>query len=93
MPIVLLNALMSIPLDLPSTLTEAGRVYFELASLEALAGLERLLKSVSAESVLFGSHAFFFLWESADLKLHESPLPRPVITRIREDNAQWLLSK
>lgn len=92
-PIVLLNALMSVPLDLPSTLTEAGRVYFELASLEGVAGLERLLKSVSAERLLFGSHAPFFLWESADLKLQESPLPRPVIARIREDNAQSMLSK
>jgi len=93
MPIVLLNALMSVPLDLPSTLAETGQVYFELASLEGVAGLERLLKSVSAERLLFGSHAPFFLWESADLKLQESPLPRPVIARIREGNAQSLLSK
>jgi predicted TIM-barrel fold metal-dependent hydrolase len=91
-PIVLLNALMSVPLDLPSALAEAGQVYFELATLEGVAGVERLLKSFPAERLLFGSHAPFFIWESAELKLHESALPRPMVDRIRAGNAAKLLA-
>lgn len=91
-PIVLLNALMSVPLDLPSALAETGQVYFELATLEGVAGVERLLKSVSGERLLFGSHAPFFIWEAADLKLQESALPRPMIDQIREANAAKLLA-
>lgn len=90
--IVLLNALMSCSADLQAALTQSGRVYFEMATLEGVGGVTRLLKPVPADRILFGSHAPFFVWESAELKLKESVLPMPVLQRIREQNAVELLS-
>lgn len=90
--IVLLNSLMSVAADLPSALVQAGQVYFELATLEGVAGVTRLLSTVPADRLLFGSHAPFFIWESAELKLQESALPRPMIAQIREENAIKLLA-
>jgi predicted TIM-barrel fold metal-dependent hydrolase len=90
--VVVLNALMSVAVDLPSALVEAGRVYFELAALEGVAGVTRLLASVPADRLLFGSHAPFFVWDAADLKLPEAALPRPVIEQIRAGNATKLLA-
>ena len=89
--IVLLNALMSCGAAQQTDLTQAGRVYFEIATLEGVGGISRLLKSVPAERVLFGSHAPFFVWESADLKLKESLLPEPLQELIRQTNARNLL--
>jgi predicted TIM-barrel fold metal-dependent hydrolase len=41
--------------------------------------------------VLFGSYAPFFYFESALLKLKESPLSDEQLRAIRHDNAQLLL--
>lgn len=90
--ILLLNALMSSSGDQQSELAQAGQVYFEIATLEGVGGITRLLKSVSEGRILFGSHAPFFVWHSADLKLKESPLPQPLIQRIRATNAAELMS-
>jgi predicted TIM-barrel fold metal-dependent hydrolase len=91
--VVLLNALMSSGAELQSSLVQAGQVYFEIATQENVGGLSRLLKSVPADRVLFGSHTPFFVWESAELKLRESPLPEPVLERIRQANATKLMSQ
>jgi predicted TIM-barrel fold metal-dependent hydrolase len=42
------------------------------------------------QSVLFGSHAPFFYFESAFLKLQESPLSQLQLNAIRRENAQRL---
>jgi predicted TIM-barrel fold metal-dependent hydrolase len=89
--ILLLNALMSTSAAQQAELAQAGQVYFEIAALEGLGGITRLLKSVPADRILFGSHAPFFLWESAELKLKESELPGPIVDQIREKNAAALL--
>ena len=89
--VVVLNGLMSSGSDLQSRLVHAGHVSFEIATLEGVGGIARLLKSVPADRILFGSHAPFFVWESADLKLKESPLPGPVVDRIRRLNARDLI--
>lgn len=89
--LILLNALMSTNAELQSALAQAGQVYFELATLENVGGITRFLKSVSADRLLFGSHAPFFVWESAELKLKESPLPEPLIEQIRRTNAAGLV--
>lgn len=91
--IVLLNALMSCGPDLQAALAATGQVYFEIATLEGVGGITRLLKSVPADRILFGSHAPFFVWDSAELKLKESVLPEPVRERIRAKNAAELLSR
>lgn len=90
--IVILNGLMSLSSDQQTRLCQAGQVYFEIATLEGIGGVTRLLKSVPADRILFGSHAPFFVWESADLKLKESDLPLPLLEGVRQANAISLLN-
>ena len=89
--IVLLNALMSTGAAQLAILAEQGQVYVDIATLEGVGGVTRLLKSVPADRILFGSHAPFFIWESAELKLKESELPGPILEQIRRDNAARLM--
>jgi len=84
--LVILNGLMPLRLDLVDKLA-AARVSFDIATLEGIAGLSKLLLSVPLERVLFGSYFPFFAWESAKLKLQESALPRFQVEAITEKNA------
>jgi predicted TIM-barrel fold metal-dependent hydrolase len=90
--VVILNGLMSLSPDMQARLARAGNVYYELATLEGIGGVTRLLKSVPVERILFGSHFPFFVWDSADLKLRESALPGPHVEQIRAINASTLRS-
>ena len=89
--LMILNGLMSTGAELQSQLVQSGRVYFDIATLEGVGGLSRLMKTVPPDRIVFGSHAPFFVWESADLKLKESPLPAPYHDQIRRANATGLL--
>ena len=91
LPIVLLNAVSSSAVELHGQLTAAGKVYFDIATLEGLAGLERQILSVPAERLLFGSHSPFFSFDSAKLKLQESELPAQSKEQITHLNAVRIL--
>ena len=90
--IVLLNAL-HVPMDrrLPP-LVKAGQVFFDLAKLELIEGLAKLLKHVPVERILFGSYSPMLYFESTLLKLRESVLSETQTRRILEENAQRLLA-
>jgi hypothetical protein len=88
--IVLLNAMNVLDDDLLSRLVSAGNIHVETAMLEGVGGLERLLAMVPLERVLFGSHAPFFYFESAMLKLRESALAGTVRAAIGYKNAETL---
>jgi hypothetical protein len=92
LPIVLLNAVSSSSVELHGQLAVAGKVYFDIATLEGLAGLERQVQSLPAERLLFGSHSPFFAFDSAKLKLQESELPAPAREQITHLNAVRILS-
>jgi len=87
-PIVVLNAFRSMRANQAATLAAAGKVYFEIAMLEGVGGVEKLLRMVPIDRVLFGSHAPLFLIESALGKLRESALDGRVIKAICGDNAR-----
>jgi uncharacterized protein len=70
---------------------EAG-IYFDIATVEGVEGVARLVDEVSAERVLFGSNFPFFYLESALLKMDESGLADAKKTLIREGNARRILS-
>ena len=93
LPVVLLNAVSSSAVELHGQLAADGRVYFDIATLEGLAGLERQLQSLPAERLLFGSHSPFFAFDSAKLKLQESELPAPTEDQITRLNAVKILSE
>ncbi len=89
-PIVVLNAFRSLRMDQAASLASAGNVYFEIAMLEGVGGVEKLLREVPIDRVLFGSHAPLFIFESALGKLRESVLGGVVRKAICNDNARRL---
>jgi hypothetical protein len=91
--LVLLNALRA-PRGKPlADLIEAGEVYVEISMLEGVGGIANLLGQVPVHRVLFGSHTSLFYFESALLKLKESPLSEEQQRAIRHENAKRLLEK
>jgi hypothetical protein len=67
-------------------------VAVEIATLEGVGGVSALLAQTPADRILFGSHAPFFYFEAAQLKLKESPLTSAQRRAIACTNAQRLLA-
>jgi predicted TIM-barrel fold metal-dependent hydrolase len=61
--------------------------------LDGVGGIANLLTQVPVDRVLFGSNAPLFYFESALLKLKESPLNEEQQRSIRRKNAHHLLAK
>jgi hypothetical protein len=74
-------------------LVQAGQVFFDLAKLELIEGLARLLERVPVERILFGSYSPMFSFESTLLKLRESAVGEAQTRRILEENARQLLGQ
>jgi len=89
--LILLNALCTVRGDALRRLTDAGNVYFEIAMLEGVGGISKLLRSVPAGRILFGSHFPFFQLEAAVLKLRESDLASSDADAVSHKNAVQLL--
>ncbi|MGH8018465.1 MAG: amidohydrolase family protein [Opitutaceae bacterium] len=70
----------------------ARRVRFEIAMLEGIEGVAKLLKQLPPDRLCFGSHAPIFYFESALLKLRESALEPAQLRAVRAAAAQSLLS-
>ena len=87
----LLNAMSGLRPDTLDKLLAAGNLAIEIAMLEGVNGIQKLLSHVPLERILFGSHFPFFAWESAELKLRESPLAEAQRAAITNLNAQRLL--
>lgn len=88
--LVLLGAPGVLKPDLIERLAAAGQVYFEIATLEGVGGVAKLIDRVTLDRVLFGSAAPFFYFESARLKLQESELAGEQLARIGAANARRL---
>ena len=73
-------------------LISAGEVYVEIAMLEGVGGVANLVAHAPSDRLLFGSHAPLFYFESALLKLKESPLTAEHFGAIRHKNAQRLMA-
>jgi predicted TIM-barrel fold metal-dependent hydrolase len=89
----LLNSLNVLRPDALDKLIAAGNLFVEISALEGIGGIANLLKHVTLERVLFGSHFPFFAWEAAQLKLQESELAELQRAAILRDNAIKLLDK
>jgi predicted TIM-barrel fold metal-dependent hydrolase len=90
--IILLNALQGLNGQLLLRLAATGNIFFEIATLEGVGGIENLIGQISENKILFGSHAPFFYLESALLKLKESPLTESARAAIEQTNARQLLA-
>ena len=82
--------LLNVPKDMVVKLAGSG-ASFDIAMLEGLEGVARLAEKVGEGRVLFGSHAPFYIWESARLKVTEAGLPPSVERRVLRENALQLL--
>ena len=91
--LVILNGMRSLRGATLTRLAAAGNVSFEIATLESVGGIAKLLKLVPLDRVLFGSHFPFFYFESAQLKLRESALDESQTQAITHQNAQRLLGQ
>jgi predicted TIM-barrel fold metal-dependent hydrolase len=91
--IVLLNSQRVLRAQALADLIAAGEVYVEIAMLEGVGGVTNLLAQTPLNRVLFGSFTPLFYFESALLKLQESPLSDEQLGAIRCANARRLLAK
>jgi uncharacterized protein len=91
--LVLLNHFSIVKPDILRKAVAAGQVFIDIATVEGVGGIAKLLETVPAARVLFGSHYPFFYFESAELKMKESNLEPAVEKAIRIDNAQRLLAR
>jgi predicted TIM-barrel fold metal-dependent hydrolase len=65
-------------------------LFFDIAMVESVDGISNLLRTVPLDRILFGSHAPLFYFESALLKLQESPLTSDQLRAVRTGNARRL---
>jgi predicted TIM-barrel fold metal-dependent hydrolase len=89
--VVLLNALKHVGGPPLRALLAANDVWVDIAMLEGMEGLKRLVAQVGPDRLLFGSYAPFFYPEAAELKLKESPLSPEHAEAIRRGNARRIL--
>lgn len=61
--------------------------WLDIAMIEGVGGVENLLDLWPPDKLCFGSHAPFFYWEAAALKLQESVLDEAVLQAVRRGNA------
>lgn len=90
--LVLLNAMRTVREPALAALVRAGQVYVEIAMLEGVGGVERLLAALPADRVLFGSFSPMFYFEAAAGKLQESELTPHQRRAIAAGNARALLA-
>lgn len=89
--LVIVNGLRTLRDKALAEIVNAGDVSVEIAMLDALNGVGDLVAALPPGRVLFGSHAPLFYFESAALKLQESPLTEEQLRGIRSESARRLL--
>jgi predicted TIM-barrel fold metal-dependent hydrolase len=90
--IVLVNAFRAMRPEKLDRLIEAGNVSFDIAMLEGIGGVGKLLTTVPHDRILFGSYAPYFHFEAALLKLQESELGGEQRSAIVGENANRLVA-
>jgi predicted TIM-barrel fold metal-dependent hydrolase len=88
--VMLLNCFRAVRGGLLLRLQATRRVWFDLATLEGMAGIGRMLRQLPADRLVFGTAAPFYIPESAVLKLKESKLTQAQLDAITFKNAEEL---
>lgn len=86
--VTVLNGLKSLRGANLTRLTESPNLTIEIAMLEGVGGIEKLIKQVPYQQILFGSYFPFFYLESSLNKLKESDLGMEIEKQITWENAQ-----
>lgn len=74
-------------------LAQAERITFDVARVEGTDGIARLMQATSPQRVCFGTHAPFFIYEAALIKVYESQLPAEEIRQLLAANAKAALQR
>lgn len=86
--VMILNMFHGARVEAAAAITVPGRTWFDIATLEGVEGVGKLVAATQADSVVYGSLAPLFYLEAAHWKLAESGLPESSLSRVRLDNAQ-----
>ena len=86
--VMVLNANASM---ITTALRGCKNVWLDIAMIEGVGGVENTLKGWPLDKLCFGSHAPFFYWESASLKMQESVLTDEQTFAIRGRNVRALV--
>jgi predicted TIM-barrel fold metal-dependent hydrolase len=92
-PVVVMNNYGTIRGDRAAELVEVGDVFFEISHAEQVGALEKLVREVPYQRLLFGSHFPFFNLEATLLKFRESQLGGTMVEAIQHKNAERLLAR
>jgi predicted TIM-barrel fold metal-dependent hydrolase len=77
---------------LPEKLAATRGLYYDTARIEGSGEVGRLAKALPKGSVVFGTHAPFFIFESALIKMDEAGLGAEDLRAVLSQNARSLLS-
>ncbi|MDR3637893.1 MAG: amidohydrolase family protein [Isosphaeraceae bacterium] len=89
--VVLLNALRDLRGEPLKKMLATSDLYVDIGMLEGVAGIEQLVADVGPDRLLFGSHAPFFIADSAHLKMKESELTAAQAEALRTGNARRIV--
>jgi hypothetical protein len=89
--VLLLNALRGPRGGVLSALGKIDQVSFDIATLENVGGVATVIEQVSADRLLYGSHAPFFYPEAAAFKMKESALGAEAARKVLSGNAARML--
>jgi len=90
--LVLLQGSRSLPVEALDQIALLPNVWLDMANWEGVGGLTHLLERVTADRIVFGSHAPLFSWAAAALKLREANLGGQFQQAITTANAHRILA-
>lgn len=91
--VVLLNAFRAVRGEVIDKLVATKQVWFDIAWLEGIAGIDGISKQIPLDRFVFGSFAPSFYFESSLFKLKESDLTDEMLKQVQGGNAKALLGE
>lgn len=91
--VVIQNNRSNVSRDVLRELVDTSQVYMDMARVEGVGAVSRVLQNVPDDRVVFGSHAPYFYHMAALLKMEGSELTQDQISAIARKNARRLIGR